>query len=77
MMNLRLFRRFGIFFAPSSIVGWLVLLAAIGFLVWQFIDIDSRSHSVSDTFMNFFFMALIVAVVYSLIGFLGSPRNPE
>jgi putative effector of murein hydrolase LrgA (UPF0299 family) len=76
-MNPRLFRRIGIFFAPSSVVGWLVLLAAVAFLVWKFIDIDSRSHSVSDTLMNFFFMALIVGVVYSLIGFFGSPRSLE
>jgi hypothetical protein len=77
MTNLRLFRRIGIFFVPSSVLGWLVFLAAVAFLVWKFIDIDSRSHSVSDTLMNFFFMALIVAVVYSLIGFFGSPRSPE
>ena len=33
----------------------MILIAAIVYAVYMFIDIDSRSHSVSDTLMNFFF----------------------
>lgn len=69
-MNLPWFKRIGIFFVPVSLMGWIVLLGGIAYAVFSFIDIDSRSHSVSDTLMNFVFKLLIIGVVYSLIGFL-------
>jgi len=69
-MNLRWFKRIGIFFVPVSLMGWIVLLMGIAYAIFSFIDIDSRSHSVSDTLMNFVFKLLIIGVVYSLIGFL-------
>ena len=69
-MNLHWFKRIGIFFVPVSLMGWIVLLVGIAYAVFSFIDIDSRSHSVSDTLMNFVFKLLIIGVVYSLIGFL-------
>jgi hypothetical protein len=71
-MNIKWFVRKGILFFPDSLVGWLIAIAAIGYCVYLFIDIDSRSHSVSDTLMNFVFNALIVAVVYSIIAFFTS-----
>jgi len=47
--------------------GWLVLLLFITIVVWNFIRIDSHSHSVSDTFINFipetFVLALLVFLV--------------
>jgi len=69
-MNLRWFKRIGIFFVPVSLMGWIVLLVGIAYAVFSFIDIDSRSHSVSDTLMNFVFKLLIIGAVYSLIGFM-------
>ena len=69
------FVRKGFFFFPVSIVGWLILLAAFVFCVYSFIDIDSTSHSASDTLINFFFIALIVTVVYSVIAFFTSKEN--
>ena len=74
-MNIKWFVRKGIFFFPVSIIGWLILIAAIGFCVYLFIDIDSRSHSVSDTLINFVFNALLVTVVYSIIAFFTSREN--
>ena len=71
-MNIKWFVRKGIFFFPDSIIGWLIAIAAIGYCVYLFIDIDSRSHSVSDTLINFVFNALLVAVVYSIIAFFTS-----
>ena len=64
------FNRKGILFIPASIVGWIIFLAAIIYSVYTFIDIDSRSHSVSDTLMNFVFNVLIVGVVYTAIAFI-------
>jgi hypothetical protein len=71
-MNLPWFRRTGIFFIPVNIIGWIILLAAIAYTVYVFIDIDSRSHSVSDTLMNFAFNLLMIGVIYSLIALLTS-----
>jgi hypothetical protein len=78
-MKLHWFRRFGIFFIPTSIIGWLVLLSGLAYAVYVFIDIDSRSHSVSDTLINFVFNLLIIGAVYSLIAYLtsGTPKAQQ
>ena len=74
-MNLKWFVRKGILFFPASLTGWLISIASIAFCVYLFIDIDSRSHSVSDTLINFVFNALLVAVAYSIIGFFTSKEK--
>jgi hypothetical protein len=66
------FKRFGLFFLPASLIGWIILVFGILFAVYSFLDIDGRSHSVSDTLMNFVFILLIIGAVYSLIGYLTS-----
>ena len=66
------FRRTGVIYIPTTFLGWTILLAAIIYAVYSFLDIDSRSHSVSDTLMNFVFSLLIIVAVYTLIGFLTS-----
>ena len=71
-MNMTWFKRKGILYFPVSFVGWLIGLAAIGYCIYLFIDIDSRSHSVSDTLINFVFNAFLVVVVYSTIAFFTS-----
>jgi hypothetical protein len=71
-MNFPWFRRSGIFFIPATIAGWVILLAGIVFAIYSFMDIDGRSHSVSDTMINFVFMLLIIGAVYSLIAYLTS-----
>jgi hypothetical protein len=72
---MKLFVRKGILFFPSSLVGWFISVAAIGVCVYLFIDIDSRSHSVSETLINFVFNACLVAVVYSIIAFFTSKES--
>lgn len=71
-MNFPWFKRTGIFFVPVSMAGWLILVAGLAFAVYSFMDIDSRSHSSSDTLMNFAFMLLIIGAVYSLIAYATS-----
>jgi uncharacterized membrane protein len=66
------FKRIGLFFMPTSVVGWIILLAGIVFAIFSFMDIDGRSHSVSDTLINFVFMLLIIGAVYSLVAYLTS-----
>jgi hypothetical protein len=72
MMNFPWFKRIGIFFVPASGAGWIIFVAGIVFAVISFMDIDGRSHSVSDTLMNFVFMLFIIGAVYSLIAYATS-----
>lgn len=74
-MHLNWFIRKGIFFLPASLIGWLILIIAAAYAVYLFIDIDSRSHSASDTLINWVFNCLIVGVVYSLIGFITEKKE--
>ncbi len=71
-MKLNWFRRIGIVFVPVSVTGGLISGAGIIYTVYSFIDIDSRSHSVSDTLINFVFRIVIIYALYSLIGYLTS-----
>ncbi len=68
-MNLPWFKRIGIFFIPANLFGWIIFIGGIVFAIYQFIEIDSKSHSVSDTLTNFVFNLLIIGAVYSLIAF--------
>jgi len=64
------FKRNGLFYFPANAIGWIIFLMAVVYAVYVFIDIDSRSHSVSDTLINFAFNVLIVGAVYTLIGWV-------
>ena len=67
-MKLQWSIRKGISFLPASLIGW-IIFAAAGYAIYLFIDIDSRSHSASDTLINWVFNCLILGVAYSVIGF--------
>lgn len=69
-MNLNWFKRMGIIFVPKNIIGWIIMLAGIGYAVYVFIEIDRKSHSVSDTMITFVFNLLIIIAFYTLIAFL-------
>ena len=51
---MRWFKPVGLIFAPVSIVGWLLSLAAIAFCIQTFIAVDRHSHSASDTLYGVF-----------------------
>jgi hypothetical protein len=74
-MNTPWFARIGIIYIPKNLFGWLTLLFAVIYAVVKFIDIDSRSHSVSDTLMNFAFYCILILLVYTLIGFLSTTKK--
>ncbi len=69
-MKLPWFKRVGLFYIPISIIGWIILICGIAYAVNVFIEIDSISHSVSDTLINFVLYLLIIGAIYSLIAFL-------
>ncbi len=70
------FKRQGIFFIPISLVGWGILIAAVTWAVYTFIEIDRNSHSVSDTLISFMINCVMLVVVYSAIGFF-THRKPH
>jgi hypothetical protein len=76
-MKLPWFKRIGVLFIPTTLMGWTILLAAIVYSVYTFLDIDSRSHSASDTLMNFALNLVLIGVVYMLIAFLTSRGKKE
>jgi hypothetical protein len=71
-MNLPWFRRKGIFYIPGNFIGWIIMIAGIIYAIYKFIEIDSRSHSASDTLRPFFINLLIIGLVYTLIAYLTS-----
>ena len=74
-MKLNWFTRKGIIYWPASGIGWVILVIAIAYAIYTFIDIDSRSHSISDTFINFVFNLLLIGVVYSVIAYFTEARK--
>jgi hypothetical protein len=66
------FKRKGIFFIPESLIGLAIMLIGIIYAIYIFIDLDSRSHSASDTLRPFFIYLLLIGLAYTLIAFLTS-----
>ena len=74
-MQFNWFKRSGFFYFPINIFGWIILLVSLVYAVYTFIDIDSRSHSVSDTLINFVLNLIIIGAVYTLIGYFASAKK--
>ena len=76
-MKLNWFTRKGIFYLPVTSPGWLILAIAAAYAVYTFIDIDGRSHSVSDTMINFVFNLLLIGLIYTIIGYFTEVRKVD
>jgi hypothetical protein len=68
-MKLNWFTRKGIIYRPASIAGWVILVVALAYAIYTFIDIGSRSHSVSDTLINFVFNLLLIGLIYTIVAY--------
>ena len=64
------FKRNRISFIPVSWEGWVLSVAYIIALVFRFFQIDSKSHSGSDTLISFGFYFVIISVPLLLICYL-------
>jgi hypothetical protein len=71
------FTRKGFTFLPASVIGWIIFISVLLYAVYNFIEIDNGSHSVSDTLMNFVFNLFLIWIVYSIIGFFTSKPKTE
>ncbi len=74
-MKFQWFVRRGLFFLPVAWPGWVIVLGMAVYAVCTFREIDSHSHSVSDTLINFVFQMLLVGAAYSLLAFFTSPSE--
>lgn len=69
------FTRKGLIFKPSSPIGWAFIVIAIGYSVYAFIEIDSRSDSMSDTLVSWIFnVVLIFAALYG-VAWMSTNKN--
>ncbi|MBI2515602.1 MAG: hypothetical protein HYV95_01685 [Opitutae bacterium] len=48
------FKRFGWFYRPVHVFGWITSLVALAFAAQVFVVIDRQSHSVTDTLYHFY-----------------------
>jgi hypothetical protein len=69
------FVRKGIFFKPSSAIGWGLLALVLIYCVQAFIETNKHSHSVGDTLANWFFRVILVGVMYSIIAYFTSAKE--
>lgn len=60
----------GLLFIPRHWTGYLMLGAALAYLIKDGIELDHRMHSVSDFLMNLVFHAVIVWLGYSALAIL-------
>ena len=61
---------------PSTWQGWIILALYVIFLIHSFLQVDSTSHSVSDTLINFFPRFLIFTALLTIITYLkGEPTT--
>ena len=51
------FRRWGWFYRPVNLLGWIATLAALAFVVQVFMYLDAHAHSVSDLLYHFYVFA--------------------
>lgn len=61
---------YGYGWTPATWQGWFTLVIFLGFNIWNFLRIDSQSHSVSDTLINFvpvFFVTTFILILICII----------
>ncbi|MDO8495728.1 MAG: hypothetical protein Q7S32_04450 [bacterium] len=63
-------KRYGWGWYPVTWQGWLILVVYVFILINIFREIDSASHSVSDTLINFLPQTVIVTAILILICYM-------
>ncbi|MBV8206301.1 MAG: hypothetical protein JO041_05875 [Acidobacteria bacterium] len=68
------FRRWGWIYRPVSVAGWLATALTLAFCAQVAVFVDSRSHSVSDTFYRVFPYAIPALLLLDWLASRTSPR---
>jgi hypothetical protein len=55
---------------PANWKGWVIIFLYFAFLVQSFVQIDTYSHSINDTFTNFLPRFLIFTALLTIITYL-------
>ena len=69
------FKKVGWIYVPVSVPGWIIAIFALILIVHDFIAVDRKSHSVSDTYYGFIPYGGIYAIVYMWIASNMSARS--
>ncbi|HVT01688.1 MAG TPA: hypothetical protein VHE53_05690 [Patescibacteria group bacterium] len=58
--------RGGVGYYPTTVAGWIIVLIYFAFLIYEFIRINSMSHSLKDTLIGFgpFFFGATVILLF-------------
>jgi len=67
----------GIVWYPASWQGLVIILVYFATLLYAFIQIDSHSHSVSDTLINFFPRFFILSALLTCITYLKGEQQKK
>lgn len=57
------------FYYPATLLGWVISLVLWAIVAAIFFKIDSHSHSVSDTLLNFSPWAIIILLIFDILCF--------
>jgi hypothetical protein len=72
MMKFPWFLLRGVIFIPITLPGWLILLAGVAYAVYDFIRLNSYSHSFQEKLSNWVFNLFFVLLAYYIIAWLTS-----
>lgn len=74
-MKLQWFSRRGIFYTPVAPAGWLILALTLLFAIYRLVALYLKSHSVSDTAINFIIDLLTIGLAYTLVAFVTEKKT--
>ena len=75
-MNATWFKKAGWVYIPKSFIGYLISAFFIAIFLHDFIFIDGRAHSVSETYYNFSPYGFMYTAIYLWIGKNASAYEP-
>jgi hypothetical protein len=61
------FLKRGLIFYPKSLLSWSFFSVSLAYLIYSFIAINNRSHSVSDALINFLLQVVLTWSAYTTI----------
>ena len=68
---------FRFFPKPARFEGWVLVGSYLGMLVWDFVRIDTASHSAGDTFIAFAPDFIIITIVFLVFVYVTSGAQEQ